>query len=232
MKKSNYTLKTLILLLSLFSICSKTQAQTGATFCGQLTNGVGPFDARKDQDKLSIVLNAHFTADVESLRKGNAGYLAGDIGYTLRAIPNYPRALISMIRLGEREKTDKPNHSLYTIDCWLDRAIRFSPDDHVVRMIYASYLGGKQRKAEALKQLEIVKDLPIENPLTYYNLGMLYTDFGEYELALEQAHIAYDLGIQQPGLRERLKAAGKWRDSTVPNENPGISQANTTTNSK
>lgn len=199
-------------LSSLFFIVFAAKAQTGAQACGELANAYGPYDARRDLDKLPIVLGAHFTPDVESLRKGLSSYLGADISYTLRAIPNYPRALLSMIRLGERDKTDKPAHSLYTVECWLDRAIRFSPDDYVVRMIYAGFLGSKQRKPEALQQLDLAKSYAGDNPFTYYNLGLVYTDLGEYELALEQAYIAYDLGVQKNDLRDRLKAVGKWRE--------------------
>jgi hypothetical protein len=37
-------------------------------------------------------------------------------------------------------------------------------------------------------------------------------DFGEPDRALEHAHRAYALGYPLPGLRNRLKRAGAWRE--------------------
>ena len=33
-----------------------------------------------------------------------------------------------------------------------------------------------------------------------------------YDKALSQAHKAYSLGFERPGLRDQLKAAGKWSE--------------------
>lgn len=180
--------------------------------CGPLANGYGPFDARKEPDKLPIVLGAHFTPQVEMLIKGNAGYLGGDIDYTLRAIPNYHRALISMMRLGEREKQDKPSNMRYTVDCWFQRATTFAPDDAIVRMIYSTYLNSKGRLPDANTQLEIATAYAKDNAFTHYNIGLHYFDLKNYDKALAQAHKALELGFPQIELREQLRSVGKWAD--------------------
>ena len=101
---------------------------------------------RTDKDKLPIVLGAHFTPEVESLVRGKTNVTPGAaIDYTLRAIPNHPNALLSMMRLGEREKTSQPRGTRYTMECWFERAIRFRPDDQIVRMIYTTYLTKNNR---------------------------------------------------------------------------------------
>lgn len=217
---------------SLIFACA-ANAQQAAPQCGPLTNAYGPFDARRDLDKLDIVLGAHFTPVVESLTRGTTSTTpGGDIDYTLRAIPNHPRVLLAMIKLGVKEKTEKPRGSRYTVDCWLERAVRFRPDDNLARMIYANYLTDSKRKADALLQLDAVKKQVGDNPFTYYNLGLLYVDLGEYEMALEQAYLAYAQGVQQPGLRERLKAAGKWREESDENTEQAPQPAAETTPSK
>ncbi|WP_310386408.1 hypothetical protein [Roseateles sp.] len=188
-------------------------AQSSPTLCGELSNGYGPFDYRKYQGAGDIVTGAHFTPIVKSLRAGKTAATAGpDIAYTLRAIPNYPEALVAVIRLGEKEKTDKPIGMPHTVECWLERAVRFQPDDSVARMIFATYLNNRQRKAEARVQLNIVKEMAEDNPFTHFNLGMIYADLGDHDDALEQAHLALELGHPSIGLRERLRAVGKWRD--------------------
>ncbi len=190
-------------------------AQEGVVnLCGQLGNAYGPFDFRYDRDKLPIVIGAHFTPMVEALIRGTTALRpGGDIDYTLRAIPNHPNALLSMAKLADRERTDQPVGSRYTVDCWFDRAIRFRPDDHVVRMLYANFLTEKKRPDEALRQLEVVRlQLAKDNPLTHYNLGLLYLGLQLHDKALAEAHQALALGYPRTELREKLRAAGHWKE--------------------
>ena len=194
-----------------FSQSSEAQSST----CGPLRSQgqYGPFDFRTDLDKLPLVLTAHFTPEVEALIRGTtSGRPGGDIDYTLRAIPNNPRALMSMMLLGEKEKTTQPSGSRYTVECWFDRAIRFRPDDSVVRMVYTMFLTKNNRKPEAMQQLDSVLGTAKDNPFTYFNVGLLYLDMQEPGKALVQAHKAMGLGLPRTELRDKLKAMGKWEE--------------------
>jgi hypothetical protein len=195
----------------LAAACAGVLAQELApTNCGELTNGYGPYDYRTDRDKLGIVEGAHFTPEVEMLIRGKGGYLEGDIDYTLRAFPNHHRALVAMMRLGERMKVNKLPRANYEVECYFIRATRFRRDDGIVRMLYAGYLGKRQRVAEAAHQLEIAKNTAGDNPFTHYNIGMVYMDLNDTEHAMEQARIAMELGFPRTELADRLKKAGKW----------------------
>ncbi len=195
------------------------QNQDGASAsCGPLFSEgqYGPYDFRTDKDKLPIVLGAHFQPFVEALIRGStARRPGGDISYTLHAIPNHPNALQSMMMLGEKEKTPKPFGSRYTVECWFDRAIRFRPDDHVVRMIFVTFLTRNNRKAEAMQQLESILRNTADNAITHNNVGLLYFDLGEYQNALAQAHKAMELGLNWPDLRQKLTTAGKWQEPAI-----------------
>ncbi len=183
--------------------------------CGPLNSPgqYGPYDARTDLDKLGIVLGRHFRPEVESLIRGTSSATpGGDIDYTLRAIPNHPKALLAMMRLGEKEKSPQPKDSRYTVECWFDRAIRFRPDDTMVRMIYTMFLTQNNRKPEALAQLEIVQKAAEDNAFTHQNVGLLYFDLGDYPQALLEAHKAIALGLDRPDLRGKLQAVGQWRE--------------------
>lgn len=188
--------------------------ETQYNVCGPLTSGYGPFDYRfaAQKDKY-LVESAHFTPWVENLTRGNTSSTpAGDIAYTLRAFPNHPRALLSMMKLAEREKRDKPRGSTYTMDCWFERAIRFQPEDGTVRMLYGTYLARKNKDREAIEQLELADKLITDDANVHYNLGLAYFDVKQYDKALTHAKKAYALGFQLPGLRDMLKRAGKWTD--------------------
>jgi len=184
------------------------------TVCGSLENpAYGPLDYRTATPlQRNLVERAHFTEEQFALRKGKTGALGWDIGYTLRAYPNHPRALLAMQRLVEKEKQNPATEAIYTIECYYERALRFQRDDHVVRMLYANFLIGKGQTDEATEQLNYVLRMQEDEPFTQYNVGLLFVDMKNYERALEQAHKAMAMGFKRTELRERLIAAGRWQE--------------------
>lgn len=192
----------------------------GDESCGSLRNAYGPYDYWSDKDKLPIVEGAHFTPEVETLKAGKSSTLGGDIDYTLRAFPNHPRALLAMVRLGERLKSDRPGGAHYSVACFLDRAIRFRPDDAMARMIFGTYLAKRKKNELALQHLEIAEKNASDNANVHYNLGLVYFDLGKYDKSLSHAHKAYRLGFELPGLRAKLEKAGKWQDAVASQPEP------------
>lgn len=185
--------------------------------CGNpFVNHFGPFDYRSaSAEHKKLVENIHFTPGVESLTKPATTttlMMAGDVGYTLHVFPNHHRALLAMERLGERHKSDTPPGAKFSIDCYFRRAILFRPDDTVARGLYARYLGKRGRKDEALGQLAISTERAKDNPLSHFNIGLLYMELGEPALALEREHAARAMGLQRPELEQALRRAGQWRD--------------------
>lgn len=206
------------------------QAQELPASCGvlRMEGRFGPYDYRADhyipentyrshQALLSIVESRHFTPNIEANIRGNTSTQPGpDMVYTLHAFPNHHRALLSMIALGEKEHTDKPFGSPYVVECWFKRALAFRPDDHIVRLIYASYLvqkGGRNDEAEA--QLKYVANDPESNAFTFRNIGLIYLEMKRYDEALKFAHKSMALGLPGGPLQERLAAAGHWQDESA-----------------
>lgn len=182
--------------------------------CGPLVSAgqYGPYDYRTDHKWLPIVLGAHFTPEVEALIRGKTSAHPGaDIDYTLRAIPNHHRALMAMMRLGEKEKTPQPRGSRYSVECWFSRALQFRANDAIVRMIYSTFLHRQGRLPEANTQLDRATDDAADNAFTHYNIGLHYFDLGNYDKALIQAHQAMALGFPHTALREQLVRVGKWQ---------------------
>lgn len=187
------------------------QSQLATMGCGSLQNAYGPFDYRTDKGKLGIVEQHHFGPAQESLTK-KAG-LGGNIDYTLRAFPNHHRALMAMMKLGFRDRTSKPYGADYTIECYMIRAETFRPDDAMVKVIYGLYLMQSGRQKDSVSKLEEARGIDSQNANVNYNLGLAYMDLKQYDKALESAHRAYGAGFPLPGLRNKLKRAGKWRES-------------------
>lgn len=197
------------------SIFAYAQADSsGSSACGPLkTPGqYGPFDFRTDKSMLPVVVDNHFPLVVEKLIRGKSSASpGGDIAFTLRAIPNHPNALMSMMLLGEKEKSEKPEGSPYTIECWFERAIRFKPDDYIARMIFVSFLTKKNRAGEAKAHLAAIAKSANDNAFTHNNLGLLYFDLGDYQEALMHSHKAIGLGFEASELPDKLKSVGKWQ---------------------
>jgi hypothetical protein len=194
-------------------------AQTNESACGPLRahGQYGPYDYRTDKDKLEVVENFHFTAVVAALIRGSTNTHPGsDIDYTLRAFPNHHRALLAVMQYGEKMKSSRPPETNYSVECYFDRAIRFRPDDAIVRMIYSTYLNKNGRQAEANGQLEIATTLAKDNPFTHFNIGLHYFDTKNYEKALVEAHRAIALGWTRTELRDLLVGVGKWSDPQEP----------------
>ena len=202
-------------------------AQSNESNCGSLENPYGPLDYRTDRANQAIVERAHFTPEVEALIRGKSNYLGGDLDYTLRAIPNHHRALMAVMRYGEKVKSPQPNDLPRSVECYFERAIRFRPDDNVVRMIYATFLAKNVRESEAAHQLALATASAGDNAFSHYNIGLVYFDLKDYDKALLQAHKALALGFNQTALRDQLQAVGKW---TAPEGSPTGPASNHGTN--
>ena len=180
-----------------------------APYCGELLN-VHDYANAEDRTLLHTVEQHHFTPNVENLRHGNTGTVGGDLGYTLMLFPNHYRALAALGKLSLREKNLKPGGIKYSVGCFFDRAIRFKPNDAIVRMVYGNYLLKAGQMNDAVEQLQAAADLDPENPTISYNAGLAYIQKKDYDKARTHAKRAYELGFPLPGLKNQLIKAGKW----------------------
>lgn len=189
-------------------------AQSGEAVCGSLKHAYGPYDYRTASPSvLANVEDFHFKPYVENLTGSQTGLTpANDISYTLKVFPNHHRALMSMMKYVLREKNEKPPEAVWSMHCWFDRAERFQPDDAMVKVIHGLYLIQTGKPADAITKLEQARELDSNNANVHYNLGLAYFDLKKFDQALESAHVAYAQGFPLPGLRDKLRRAGKWSD--------------------
>lgn len=207
-------MKVILGIAALIILTTATNLHAAAN-CGVLNiHGREPYDYTDaaDRQNLPIVEQAHFTPNIENLSHGNSGPLGSELSYTLLMFPNHPRALTAMSKLALKEKTLRPHGSRFSSLCFFDRAIRFRPRDGAVRAVYSNYLLKLGKTDEALEQLNVAINLQPENPAINYNLGLLYIQKKDYEQARTYAKKAYELGFPLPGLKNKLKEAGKWED--------------------
>lgn len=181
--------------------------------CGELKNSFGPFDYTnpKNSESLEIVELHHFNSDVEQLRRGLSASLEGDLHYVLMAFPNHHRALNAMSKLALKTQKARPLDQSYTALCYFERAVRFKPNDTIVRALFSNHLLKINNTDMALEQLLFAADVEPDNPTNNYNIGLLYMKKKEYDKALHYAKKAYASGFPLPGLKNQLTAVGKWK---------------------
>jgi tetratricopeptide (TPR) repeat protein len=213
------------LLLALFSRISFAASApwVGTSLQGVACNGggqgYGPYDYLQRnvyKQELEIVEPHHFPAEVENLIKGHASgdNPEGDINYTLRAWPNHHRALLTIIKfqlninnnISRWKKLDVPP------ECYLQRAIHFSPEDGVSYSLYAYYLKSIGRMDDAKKYYQKALELDPENAKFAYSYSLFLIDTHEYDEALKYAKLAYQNRKAPKGLRNKLEKLGVWKE--------------------
>ncbi|WP_438863384.1 tetratricopeptide repeat protein [Neptunicella sp.] len=170
---------------------------------------------RKKENSVTIVTNYHFTNDIKILKKGRTSIqLAGDLDYTLRAIPNNVDALDTASRFENKRSTSeyyaKKQKALpYTADCYFQRAISiFGGKQPELWMVWAIH---KHRQGEYPKALEYYQESikqGMEGAELEYNMGLTYFKLKDYENAQKRAASAYKMGFQLPGLKNMLNEVG------------------------
>ncbi len=212
-------MKNMRLWLSLVALLLSTgwsAAVAAEMDCGPIAKpgGFGPFDYRDPANRtknLPLVEAYHFTPKVENLVGGESGNSIGsDLSYTLHAFPNHHRALNALIRFSQRQKSNHPAGSKYSVECWFDRAIRFKDNDGTVRMLFGNYLTQRAKYDEAMIQYQEAERLLPDSPNVAYNFGLLHFERKDYDKALQYAKKAYAKGFPLDGLRNKLIRVGKW----------------------
>ncbi|MEQ8690336.1 MAG: tetratricopeptide repeat protein [Pseudomonadales bacterium] len=175
--------------------------------------GFGPFDYLQRgglKQQLYLVESAHFTPEVEQLARGNTGALTGDLDYTLRAWPNHHRALNAMnryqLRSGASTVSAMRRANIPPAECYLLRAVNFSPKDDMAYMLLGLLSHRKDRHEEALTAYRKAVELSPSNIQAKYNLALLLVDLGQLKEAEALAADVYAAGFPLQGLKRKLSA--------------------------
>lgn len=198
--------------VTLFAVSPLALGQMGCV--DPFTDGSTPSDYRTASPEARLVVERrHFTDDVRMMRRGEStNQLAADIAYTLRRFPNHYQALMTMGDYSLKVKRNPPPGGDYPVECWFDRALRFVPDDPMVKTVYGLYLIKRNKHKDAVAQLEAALAQAGDNANVHYNLGLAYFDLKQYDKALKSAHAAYRMGFPFPGLKNKLQRVGAWRE--------------------
>lgn len=193
----------------------------GEDFQGRLCQGrtenYGPFDYLERAtliDELRLVEGHHFNGNVESLVSGQSAQTPmGDIAYTLYAWPNHHRALYSAIRwrLRTYPKHNPTQKKIPTAECFVQRAIQFSPGDGISYMLYGILLQRTGQLEEALAQYRTARKFNPKDTQIKYNLALVLLELNKPKEAIALAKEIYAKDFPMKGLKKKLKEAGHWK---------------------
>lgn len=160
---------------------------------------------------LYLVESRHFTSSVLNLTKGSTSRLPGDLIFVLNTIPNHPSALDAYSRYEYRYRTseafreDRDNQRpAYSADCLFERAVRVFPGNAETFIAWGIHHYRNSDTNSAKKTFLQALELSPNNVEAHYNLGLVYVDLGQIELARKHATIAYEAGYPLPGLRQKI----------------------------
>ena len=230
----NKTLSSSILLVIITLICSHNTLASEFD-CGPISNpdNIGPWDyfdpanhrptTGVPQGNIKLVTNSHLGPGMNSLENGNSGvgikgFLA-DIDYTFRRIPNHPRALDMISRFQIRHGGKIPPIKQWgaswkrSAECYFDRALRLTPNNPVVHMLFGIHFHRNGKLQDAEKEYKISEAFQPNSVELQYNMGLLYFELKKYDLSAGYAKKAYHGGHPLPGLRDKLINVGKWPES-------------------
>ncbi len=203
----------------------------GEDFQGRPCHGrkenYGPFDYLERANlpnELGVVERHHFNSDVEHLIRGQTSPTPmGDISYTLYAWPNHHRALYSAIRFrmqGYPEYRVPDNRKIPTAECFLQRAIQFSPRDATTYMLYGILLQRTKQPEKALQQYRLAHSINSKDTQIIYNMALVLIELGKLDEAQKLADQVYATDFPLKGLKKRLDQAlaAQNTDSTATTE--------------
>jgi tetratricopeptide (TPR) repeat protein len=157
-------------------------------------------------------LDSHHTNPAsQAMSAGEYFKVKADLNFTLQHSPNHHRALQLLVDFDRRTGGDLGGAA--PTECYFYWAQLFAPDDPVVWLAGGYYYQTKHDNEMAKRWYSRALKLDPDYPDAHYNLGLLYVELKDYPSALEHAHAAYAVGYPLPGLRNKLKGTGQWRDA-------------------
>jgi tetratricopeptide (TPR) repeat protein len=154
--------------------------------------------------RLRNVEGHHMGKAVEHLEAERWDLAMRECDFMLRYFPDHPRALYLLSTASIKAKTPE------RAEPYFQAAFDLFPESATSHSVHGIFLHKRGKLSAAIKAYRDSLALDPGSAETHYNLGLSYMERGEYELANRHAQAAYSLGYPLPGLRDKLRSAGKW----------------------
>ena len=191
------------------TLLSIAVALAPALAAAQATNN-DYYNARASQQSselLTAVEKYHLQQGIDKMRTRLWQAAWGDFNFILNYFPNHPRVLLLMSELCESWRNPKCNMGEY-----FEKALQVSPNNAGIHLTMGVYLQKRGKLNEAIESYKKSLEINPGSANAHYNLGLAYAAQKQNALANEHAQKAYSMGQMPPGLRNKLVAAGAWKD--------------------
>lgn len=162
---------------------------------------------KEGRSLLSRVEGYHLEQGVGKMHAGRYSYAYADFDFILRYFPNHPRGLALFAELCD-VKWKNPRCDT---EARLKNAIEINPRAPQTFIVYGMHLQRLNRVPEAIESYKRAAVLNPASAAAHYNLGLIYLEQKQFELANRHAQLAYSIGMPYPGLRDKLTQAGQWK---------------------
>jgi len=163
---------------------------------------------------LRVYEQFHLNKAERNMREGSLQPVMQDLHFVLRRVPNHERALRMLIAYTQNYGV--PSAQKKQAGCYFVWARNFAENDVAVLNYGGYYFWRAKDDSRAKEWWNAALALDTGLAEVHYNLGLLYAAEEDYDRARQHAWQAYAAGYPLPGLRDRLKAAGQWREPPVP----------------
>lgn len=185
--------------------------------CASIGDLVSPNDYRlrdsTPQTRWGIqdVTHNHYDPAVQRMSQGEySRRVMADLDFLLRHWPNDLPGLEALIRY---ELAGGKAYEFAPAFCYLERARAFAPDDVGVLLHEGYYFWKKKNNDRAIEIFKAALAIDPTSADAHYDLGLIYSDLGEYDQAVAHARVAYDAGYPLPGLKHKLQQTGHWTEA-------------------
>lgn len=165
------------------------------------------YDSRPPaSNQLATVEKNHFGKGMNRMDAGEWDLAMAEWDFILRYFPNHPRVLYLMSltaeETGERERAED----------YFKTAFQLYPNTATTYSVYGIILYRRGNLDDAVEAFQQSLMLDPGSAEAHYNLGITYAEAGRRGDANRHAQAAYRLGYPLPGLRERLRRTGDWKE--------------------
>ena len=164
-----------------------------------------PRTAKNEIQLYNNVMGHHFNQGQKELADRRYHAALAHYEFILRYYPNQPQVLGLLSELCMKWKSPKCD-----ADGWFQRAIERNPNAAPTYLANGIHLHKNERIKEAAEAYLRAAELAPDSINAHYNLGLVYIDLKQYDLANQHAQKSYQLGASLPGLRNRLERLSKW----------------------
>jgi tetratricopeptide (TPR) repeat protein len=149
----------------------------------------------------------HLEPATTKMQAGKYQYALGDVEFILRYFPNHPRGLALISELCDV----KWRNTRCDSESAMRMAIEINPNASATYVVNGVHLQRRGRVPEAIQSYQRAIALDPRSANAHYNLGLIYLEQKQFDLANHHAQLAYALGMPYPALRDKLVQAGQWK---------------------